>query len=77
MTSTHFVALVHGMWGNPGHVAELERAMNETHTAKDDTTLHVHVARCLKVESTYDGIDWCGERVAKEVRLCFPPKVSN
>ena len=74
MVNTHFVVLVHGMWGNPTHVAELERIMAETHTAKGDSTLYVHIAQCLRVESTYDGIDWCGERVAKEVCLRLRPK---
>ena len=67
MANIHLLILVHGMWGTPSHVGELERIVKETHTTNDGISLHVHTAQSIRAESTYDGIDWCGERVAKEV----------
>jgi hypothetical protein len=57
------------MWGNPGHLAELARIVREMHSepADDGTQLHVLVAETNSDESTYDGIDWGGERVAQEI----------
>ncbi|KAF9563081.1 DUF676-domain-containing protein [Agrocybe pediades] len=57
------------MWGNPDHLAELARIARETHAdpSSDGTKLHVLVAESIREDSTYDGIDWGGERVAKEV----------
>ncbi|KAJ6591588.1 DUF676-domain-containing protein [Mycena vulgaris] len=58
----HLLVLVHGMWGNPGHLAELNRVVKETIPA-----LHVLRAETNQEDSTYDGIDWGGERVAEEI----------
>ncbi|KAF7356616.1 DUF676-domain-containing protein [Mycena venus] len=63
MTS-HLLVLVHGMWGNPGHLAELNRIAKET---IPDPNLHILLAETNKEDSTYDGIDWGGERVAEEI----------
>ncbi|ESK84109.1 lipid particle protein [Moniliophthora roreri MCA 2997] len=65
MDSVHLLTLVHGMWGNPSHLRELERTIKEREVT--DIPLHVIVARTNAEDSTYDGIDWGGERVAKEV----------
>lgn len=69
MTAIHLLVLVHGMWGNPQHLAELARIAEETHTTSnvDGTTLHILRAETIKDDSTYDGVDWGGERIAKEV----------
>lgn len=68
MAPIHLLVLIHGMWGNPGHLAELARIARETHsTASDGTKLHVLLAEAISEDSTYDGIDWGGERVADEV----------
>jgi len=69
MTRTHLLVLIHGMWGNPEHLSEVARIARETHSgpSSDDTVLHVLVAESIREDSTYDGIDWGGERVAKEV----------
>jgi len=74
MTAIHLLVLVHGMWGNPEHLAELARIAEETHTSTntDGTSLHILRAETIKDESTYDGVDWGGERVAKEVDLFGP-----
>ena len=44
--------------------------MEQTHEnqSPDGTELHVMLAETNQDESTYDGIDWGGERVASEVR---------
>ncbi|KAG2011830.1 lipid particle protein [Coprinopsis cinerea AmutBmut pab1-1] len=65
----HLLVLIHGMWGYPGHLAELSRVAQETHSlpAADGTRLEVLLAETNREDSTYDGIDWGGERVAKEI----------
>lgn len=65
----HLLVLIHGMWGNPSHLASMHRIMEQTHVQQspDGTNLHVMLAETNKDESTYDGIDWGGERVASEV----------
>jgi hypothetical protein len=71
MTSIHLLVLIHGMWGNPGHLAELHRIAQDTHSlpSEDGTKLEILLAETNREEGTYDGIDWGGERVAKEVRF--------
>ncbi len=67
--------LIHGMWGNPVHLAEMRRIMEEhrgqatSEKGPGGEQLHVLVAETNKDDSTYDGIDWGGERVAEEVSL--------
>ena len=65
--SVHLLVLVHGMWGNPAHLRELERTAKEKEVGPD-TSLHIMLAETNAEDSTYDGIDWGGERVAQEVR---------
>lgn len=68
--SVHLLVLIHGMWGNPNHLAELARIIKETHEKAEpdgSTELQVLVAKTNSDDSTYDGIDWGGERVAQEV----------
>ncbi|KAG5645713.1 hypothetical protein DXG03_005408 [Asterophora parasitica] len=56
------------MWGHPGHLSELNRLIGEAYPSSlDGTQLEVLVAETNSEDSTYDGIDWGGERVAKEV----------
>ena len=59
------------MWGNPAHISELERIARETYSGaeSDGTVLHVLKAESIRDDSTYDGVDWGGERLAKEVCL--------
>ena len=72
MTNIHLLVLIHGMWGNPAHIAELDRFARETYSVagSDGTVLHVLKAESIRDNSTYDGVDWGGERIAKEVYLC-------
>jgi hypothetical protein len=71
MASIHLLVLIHGMWGKPQHVGELARIAEETHasTTDDGVQLKVLLAEKNRDDSTYDGIDWGGERVAEEVRV--------
>lgn len=57
------------MWGNPNHLSELARIIQETkgETEENGVKLHILIAETNREESTYDGIDYGGERVAKEV----------
>jgi hypothetical protein len=55
------------MWGNPEHLLEMDRIIRETKSS-EDMELRVLLAETNRDEATYDGIDWGGERVAREVR---------
>lgn len=65
----HLLVLIHGMWGNPSNLASMHRIMEQTreNQSSDGTELHLMLAETNQDESTYDGIDWGGERVASEV----------
>ena len=71
----HLLVLVHGMWGNPGHLDEIHRIIKEVkgekHVENEDDPekcyLEVLVAQTNSEDSTYDGFDWGGERIAEEV----------
>jgi triacylglycerol esterase/lipase EstA (alpha/beta hydrolase family) len=68
--TVHLVVLVHGMWGNPGHLAEMDRIIRETRGPEPGPTgeqLRTLVAKSNSESGTYDGIDWGAERVAQEV----------
>jgi hypothetical protein len=69
MTSIHLLVLIHGLWGIPDHVAELAQIIRETYTTKnpEGVKLQVLVTEQNRRESTIDGVDWGGERVAQEV----------
>lgn len=71
MPDVHLLVLIHGMWGNPTHLAHVNKIILEVKGGiKDsDVELEVLLAETNKDESTYDGIDWGGERVAEEVIL--------
>ncbi|KAJ3878350.1 DUF676-domain-containing protein [Lentinula edodes] len=60
----HLLVLVHGMWGHPGHLAEMARIVEETYAGEE---LHLLLAEANREEGTYDGIDWCAERVVDEI----------
>lgn len=72
-TNVHLLVLIHGMWGNPGHLAEMKRIYKEklcqegSRRGPGDEAVHVLVVETNRESATYDGIDWGGERVADEV----------
>jgi len=60
------------MWGDPSNLASMHRIIeetriNESSLGSDGATLHVMLPETNQAESTYDGIDWGGERVAEEI----------
>lgn len=64
------------MWGNPAHLAHMDKIIRHVkgsteNTVSDGPELAVLVAKTNRDESTYDGIDWGGERVAQEVNYLF------
>ncbi|KAF8637665.1 hypothetical protein AX17_002733 [Amanita inopinata Kibby_2008] len=68
MALVHLLVLMHGMWGNPSHLSEAHRIISEQYPSPiDDMELQILVAETNRDESTYDGIDWGGERVADEI----------
>lgn len=79
--TVHLLVLIHGMWGKPDHLAEMRRVFDETYCQSDSKfgpdgeRLHILVAQTNRESSTYDGIDWGGERVAEEV--CFSAMVQG
>ncbi|KAL5512229.1 hypothetical protein ACEPAG_3514 [Sanghuangporus baumii] len=61
----HLVVLVHGLWGNPAHLMELNRhILQRYHT---DSSVELLLVSSISDDLTYDGIDWGGERIAQEV----------
>ncbi|THV05529.1 DUF676-domain-containing protein [Dendrothele bispora CBS 962.96] len=66
MSSVHLLVLVHGMWGNPTHLKELHHEIKQK-SAESGIELHTMLAETNQEDSTYDGIDWGGERVAQEI----------
>lgn len=70
MPDVHLLVLIHGMWGNPSHLGHANKIIREVKGEVEDggMKLEVLVAETNKDESTYDGIDWGGERVAEEIR---------
>jgi hypothetical protein len=74
----HLLCLIHGMWGNPSHLAEAARIIREKADSRtkgdgedEQIEFDVLVAHANQEGSTYDGIDWGGERIADEVSaLC-------
>ncbi|KAH9932665.1 putative serine esterase-domain-containing protein [Amylocystis lapponica] len=70
--TVHLVVLVHGMWGNPSHLAEAAHVMREARCQTSSETgpagerLEVLIAQTNSDEHTYDGIDWGAERIADE-----------
>lgn len=74
--STHLLVLIHGMWGNPVHLSEMHRIITEKFPLDADSGSHLEVlvAQTNRDQSTYDGIDWGGERIAEEVSSHVPPR---
>ena len=66
----HFLVASHGMWGEPVHLAEMAKVIRAKFADVDDNgiRLHILVAETNALDSTYDGIDWGGERIADEVQ---------
>jgi len=66
----HLLCLMHGMWGNPAHLDEAARIIREKAASRQNSEhleFEVLVAQANQEGSTYDGIDWGGERIADEI----------
>jgi hypothetical protein len=69
---------MHGMRGNPSHLNEAARIIREKadkksreETDEEQIEFEVLVAHTNQAGSTYDGIDWGGERIADEVSMIW------
>ncbi|KAH6697016.1 putative serine esterase-domain-containing protein [Plectosphaerella plurivora] len=60
----HLCVLVHGLWGNPNHMANIAKSLRAQHAADK---LHILVAKRNSGSFTYDGIERGGERVCAEI----------
>ncbi|KAK0616098.1 putative serine esterase-domain-containing protein [Bombardia bombarda] len=60
----HLVVLVHGLWGNPNHMAQVAKTLR-AHHSRDE--VHILVAKRNSGSFTYDGIELGGERVCLEI----------
>ncbi|KAK4191598.1 putative lipase [Podospora australis] len=60
----HLCVLVHGLWGNPNHMANVAKALRDQYP-KDK--VHILVAKRNSGSFTYDGIELGGERVCLEI----------
>lgn len=65
----HLVILVHGLWGNVSHMEYLCKKLSNLNNSSSfsNEQLHVHISNSNEHYKTYDGIDVCGTRLAKEV----------
>ncbi|QDS75914.1 hypothetical protein FKW77_002771 [Venturia effusa] len=63
-SADHLCVFVHGLWGNPNHLAYLSSALREKH-AQD--RIHILAAKRNAGSFTYDGIELGGERVTQEI----------
>ncbi|PWW78219.1 DUF676-domain-containing protein [Tuber magnatum] len=60
----HLCVLIHGLWGNPGHLEYLTTAIRQRY---DDSKMQILVAKRNSGTFTYDGIELGGERVTREI----------
>jgi dienelactone hydrolase len=67
----HLVVVCHGLWGSPAHVKTIiahlrEKAESHVHSG-DNVELVVVPVSTNEGAHTYDGIDFCAERVVAEI----------
>ncbi|EFX01434.1 duf676 domain containing protein, hydrolase-like protein [Grosmannia clavigera kw1407] len=62
--ANHLCVLVHGLWGNPGHMASIAEALRAKYP---EDQLNLLVAKSNRGTFTYDGIETGGERVCTEI----------
>ncbi|KAI9838463.1 MAG: hypothetical protein M1838_004595 [Thelocarpon superellum] len=60
----HLCVLIHGLWGNPQHMAFVASSLRERHP---EPTFHILLAKSNSGSFTYDGVERGGERVTFEV----------
>lgn len=62
--ATHLVVLIHGFWGNPGHLKHLRDTLAEAH---EDSGLYILTPKSNSDNNTYDGIEVGAERITNEI----------
>lgn len=60
----HLCVLVHGLWGNPNHMANIAKSLRAQYS---EDRLYILVAKRNSGSFTYDGIELGGERVCREI----------
>ena len=60
----HLCVLIHGLWGNPKHLANLAAGLRAKHA---ESELRIFISKSNSDSRTYDGIEVGGERVAQEL----------
>ncbi|KAK1976731.1 putative serine esterase-domain-containing protein [Colletotrichum cereale] len=60
----HLCVLVHGLWGNPNHMAQIAKTLRAKYPADK---LYLLLAKRNSGSFTYDGIERGGERVCAEI----------
>ncbi|TDZ33479.1 putative lipase [Colletotrichum spinosum] len=60
----HLCVLVHGLWGNPNHMAQIAKSLRAKYSADK---LYLLLAKRNSGSFTYDGIERGGERVCAEI----------
>ncbi|SCU88052.1 LAMI_0D08570g1_1 [Lachancea mirantina] len=72
----HLVVLVHGLWGHGAHLEYISKALQEHYVSKfglrkegefTDEEIVIYTTHLNEGYKTYDGIDVCGVRVAREI----------
>jgi len=81
MKQVHLLVCVHGMWGSPDDLYELalEAMANFGNNEGAEYEFDILVPeKNSGGAATYDGVDWCGERVADEACPCevFDPAIN-
>ena len=61
----HLLIIIHGLWGTPDHVAHLADTIAQR--ASDQIQLEIFRPEQIQWTNTYDGIDFCAEKVAQEL----------
>ncbi|KAL2179299.1 putative serine esterase-domain-containing protein [Thermothelomyces heterothallicus CBS 202.75] len=64
LKADHLCVLVHGLWGNPNHMASVAKALRAQHPPD---RVYILLAKSNSGSFTYDGIELGGERVCHEI----------
>ncbi|KAK3901455.1 putative serine esterase-domain-containing protein [Staphylotrichum tortipilum] len=64
LEADHLCVLVHGLWGNPNHMASVAKALRAQYPRDQ---VYILVAKRNSGSFTYDGIECGGERVCLEI----------
>ncbi|KAI9304981.1 putative serine esterase-domain-containing protein [Cunninghamella echinulata] len=65
MSGTSLIVLQHGLWGSSSHMKFIEKSLQDKFKDKNIVILNSTVN---EGKYTYDGVDICGERLAKKIK---------